>query len=164
MYKVSIHETSYKIDLRGDEVYIDNELLAWDLVSVGDYLFHLISDSKSYIIEIIATDTFKKHIHLKVNGVLFDIDVKDKYDMLLEKLGMQQSGVSNHREVRAPMPGMILDILVKEGQLVSIGEKLFILEAMKMENVIKSTRAGTVETIHIQKGMNVEKNQVIIQF
>lgn len=164
MYKVSINETSHKIDLRGDDVYIDNELLAWDLVSVGDYLFHLILDTKSYVIEIIATDTFKKHIQLKVNGVLFEIDVQDKYDMLLEKLGMQQSGVSNHREVRAPMPGMILDILVTEGQLVSKGEKLFILEAMKMENVIKSTGAGTIETIHIQKGMNVEKNQVIIQF
>ena len=54
MYKVSINETSYKIDLRGDDVLSDNELLIWDLVSVGDYLFHLISDSKSYVIEIIT--------------------------------------------------------------------------------------------------------------
>jgi len=83
---------------------------------------------------------------------------------LLEQLGMQQSGDSNHREIRAPMPGMILDILVKEGQQVSKGDKLVILEAMKMENVIKSSGEGTVEMITIQKGMNVEKNQVLIQF
>lgn len=164
MYKVSINQTSYNIDIKSDGICVDNELVPWDMVVVNDYLFHLITESKSYVIEVVATDALKKHIQLKVNGVLFDIDVQDKYDILLEKLGMQQSGDSNHYEVRAPMPGMILDILVKEGQLVYRGDKLIILEAMKMENVIKSTGEGTVETITIQKGMNVEKNQVLIQF
>ncbi len=164
MYKVSIDQTTYKIDLQSDGVLVDDELFSWDLIAISDHLFHLITDSKSYVIEIAATDVHKKHIELKVNGVLFDIEVQDKYDILLEKLGMQLIADSNHREVRAPMPGMILDILVKEGQLVSKGEKLVILEAMKMENVIKSTGEGIVETINIQKGMNVEKNQVLIQF
>ena len=131
---------------------------------VSDYMFHLITTSKSYVVEIVAKDAQTKHLQLKVNGVIFNIDVRDKYDMLLEQLGMQQSGDSNHREIRAPMPGMILDILVKEGQQVSKGDKLVILEAMKMENVIKSSGEGTVEMITIQKGMNVEKNQVLIQF
>ncbi len=164
MYKVSINGTSHIIDFKSDGICVDNKLLAWDMAEVSDYLYHLITESNSFVIEIIAMDAPTKHIKLKVNGVLFDIDVQDKYDLLLEKLGMQQSDHSNHNEVKAPMPGMILDILVKEGQLVSKGDKLIILEAMKMENVIKSTGEGTVEAIHIQKGMNVEKNQVLIQF
>ncbi|TDI67093.1 MAG: acetyl-CoA carboxylase biotin carboxyl carrier protein subunit [Bacteroidetes bacterium] len=164
MYKVSINETSYNIDFKSEGIYVDNELLSWDMAVVSDYMFHLITTSKSYVVEIVAKDAQTKHLQLKVNGVIFNIDVRDKYDMLLEQLGMQQSGDSNHREIRAPMPGMILDILVKEGQQVSKGDKLVILEAMKMENVIKSSGEGTVEMITIQKGMNVEKNQVLIQF
>lgn len=164
MYKVSINETSYNIDFKSEGIYVDNELLSWDMAVVSDYMFHLITASKSYVVEIVAKDPQTKHLQLKVNGVIFDIDVRDKYDMLLEQLGMQQSGDSNHREIRAPMPGMILEILVKEGQQVSKGDKLVILEAMKMENVIKSSGEGTVEMITIQKGMNVEKNQVLIQF
>ncbi len=164
MYKVSINETSYNIDFKSEGIYVDNELLSWDMAVVSDYMFHLITTSKSYVVEIVAKDAQTKHLQLKVNGVIFDIDVRDKYDLLLEQLGMQQSGDSNHREIRAPMPGMILDILVKEGQQVSKGDKLVILEAMKMENVIKSSGEGTVEMITIQKGMNVEKNQVLIQF
>lgn len=164
MYKVSINETSYNIDFKSEGIYVDNELLSWDMAVVSDYMFHLITTSKSYVVEIVAKDAQTKHLQLKVNGVIFNIDVRDKYDMLLEQLGMQQSGDSNHREIRAPMPGMILEILVKEGQQVSKGDKLVILEAMKMENVIKSSGEGTVEMITIQKGMNVEKNQVLIQF
>ncbi len=164
MYKVSINETSYNIDFKSEGIYVDNELLSWDMAVVSDYMFHLITTSKSYVVEIVAKDAQTKHLQLKVNGVIFNIDVRDKYDMLLEQLGMQQSGDSNHHEIRAPMPGMILDILVKEGQQVSKGDKLVILEAMKMENVIKSSGEGTVEMITIQKGMNVEKNQVLIQF
>ena len=164
MYKVSINETSYNIDFKSEGIYVDNELLSWDMAVVSDYMFHLITTSKSYVVEIVAKDAQTKHLQLKVNGVIFNIDVRDKYDLLLEQLGMQQSGDSNHREIRAPMPGMILDILVKEGQQVSKGDKLVILEAMKMENVIKSSGEGTVEMITIQKGMNVEKNQVLIQF
>ena len=164
MYKVSINETSYNIDFKSEGIYVDNELLSWDMAVVSDYMFHLITASKSYVVEIVAKDPQTKQLQLKVNGVIFDIDVRDKYDLLLEQLGMQQSGDSNHREIRAPMPGMILDILVKEGQQVSKGDKLVILEAMKMENVIKSSGEGTVEMITIQKGMNVEKNQVLIQF
>ena len=106
MYKVSINETSYNIDFKSEGIYVDNELLSWDMAVVSDYMFHLITTSKSYVVEIVAKDAQTKHLQLKVNGVIFNIDVRDKYDMLLEQLGMQQSGDSNHREIRAPMPGI----------------------------------------------------------
>jgi biotin carboxyl carrier protein len=164
MYNVNINNSTHRVDLDEEGIYVDGELLSWDLIKVKDNLFHLIHDSNSYMIEIVTSDTTKKQSRLKVNGVFFDIAVQDKYDILLEKLGMQPTGKDEHREVRAPMPGMILDVLVKEGQEVSKGENLVILEAMKMENIIKSSGEGTIETINIHKGMNVEKNQVLIQF
>jgi biotin carboxyl carrier protein len=68
----------------------------------------------------------------------------------------------NH--IKAPMPGLIIDLRVKEGDVVKQNDPLIILEAMKMENVIKSPGDGTVKAVKVQKGNSVEKNQVLIEF
>ena len=62
------------------------------------------------------------------------------------------------------MPGLVLDGLVNIGDEVSIDQPLMILEAMKMENVIKSPSEGKVKSIHIAKSDTVEKNQMLIVF
>ena len=67
-------------------------------------------------------------------------------------------------EVKAPMPGMVLNILVQEGAEVKKGDALLVLEAMKMENIIKSPCDGTVKRVAATKGTAVEKNQLLIQF
>ena len=67
-------------------------------------------------------------------------------------------------EVKAPMPGLILDVLAKPGQEVKKGDQLMILEAMKMENVLKAQGEGVISGIEVAKGDSVEKNQVLIKF
>jgi len=67
-------------------------------------------------------------------------------------------------DIKAPMPGMVLNILVTEGQEVKKGDPLIVLEAMKMENILKSPTDGTIKKIAITKGIAVEKNQLLIQF
>jgi biotin carboxyl carrier protein len=62
------------------------------------------------------------------------------------------------------MPGMVLDVKVTEGDAVKKGDALLVLEAMKMENIIRSTGAGVVKKIHVKKGVAVEKSQVLIRF
>ncbi len=62
------------------------------------------------------------------------------------------------------MPGLLLDIKVQEGQEVQKGEILLILEAMKMENVIKAPTDARIKHIKVQKGQTVEKNQLLIEF
>jgi biotin carboxyl carrier protein len=162
MLKVTINDTTYSLEIKNNESFINEEPWHGDLVKIRENLYHLIKDSKSYTIEVVAAET--KQLQLKINGVNTVAVVQDKYDLLLEQLGMQQLNDTRTREVRAPMPGMILDVLVKQGQVVTKGEKLLILEAMKMENVIKSAGEGTIEAVNVKKGMSVEKNQVLIQF
>ena len=68
------------------------------------------------------------------------------------------------KDIKAPMPGLILDIMVEVGQEVKKGDALMILEAMKMENVLKSTGEGTITSIEVEKGQSVEKNNILIKF
>lgn len=67
-------------------------------------------------------------------------------------------------EMKAPMPGMVLKVLVNAGDEVKKGDNLLILEAMKMENILKSTTDGTVSKVLVKQGDKVEKNQILIQF
>ncbi|MNF13023.1 Glutaconyl-CoA decarboxylase subunit gamma [compost metagenome] len=67
-------------------------------------------------------------------------------------------------EIKAPMPGLVLNVIVESGQEVNKGDNLLILEAMKMENIIKSPSSGIVKKILVTKGDKVEKNEILIQF
>jgi biotin carboxyl carrier protein len=99
-----------------------------------------------------------------LNGQRQVINVKDRFDDLLQQLGMDSSSVRKDTSVKAPMPGLVLEVVVQAGQSVEKDSPLLILEAMKMENVIKSPGTGVVSKIHVQKGATVEKNAILIEF
>lgn len=126
--------------------------------------FHVIRDNKSYDVEILEHDVAEKTLSVKVNGHTYALKVADKYDDLLRSLGMDKIAGTKVNELKAPMPGLVLDIIVSEGQEVKKGDPVVVLEAMKMENILKSPADVTVKKISVQKGTAVEKNQVLIQF
>ncbi len=164
LYKVTVNESTYSIVIHQDHLEVDGEPWDWDLVSIDNSQFHLISDHGSYHILIDEYDSESKQVQIKLNGNPFLAQVKDRYDILLEKLGMNQANNQSHQEIKAPMPGKILEIKVKVGQEVKKGDQLIVLEAMKMENIIKAAGDGVVQNIFVESGINVEKNQVLIQF
>ena len=84
-------------------------------------------------------------------------------DLLVEHFGFSSKASKKANEIKAPMPGMVLSVMVTEGQNVLKGESVLILEAMKMENVIKAPADCIVKTVKIKQGNAVEKNQVIIE-
>ena len=109
-------------------------------------------------------DSVLKSIEIKVEGQRFRLNVKDKYDLLLEKLGLDHLDSSQARSLTSPMPGMILEVAVKKGDKVKKGDTLIILEAMKMENVLKAGADGIVDQCLVKKGDATEKNEVLISF
>lgn len=135
-----------------------------DILEVENNRFHIIRDAVSYNAEIIAINREQKQVTLKVNGQEYTVQLKDRFDDLLKSLGMESSATPKLKEIKAPMPGMVLQILVSAEQEVEKDSALFILEAMKMENVIKSPAAGKVKRIAVEKGKAVEKNTVLIEF
>ena len=100
---------------------------------------------------------------LRINGRIYTTKAEDELDKLLAKLGMSAGSTAKLNHIKAPMPGLILQILVTEGQAIKKGDALLILEAMKMENIIKSPGEGVVKHIKVQQGAPVDKNQTLIE-
>ena len=125
---------------------------------------HIIRNNKTYTADLLKADYESKTFTLKVNGSKYEISVKDRMDELLKEMGMEEMAQQKVTEIKAPMPGLVLDILVEPGQTISKGEPVLILEAMKMENIIKSPAEGTIRSVGIEKGKAVEKNEILVSF
>lgn len=136
----------------------------FDLLEVRENTFHILRHNKSYNATLVNFNKEEKTIVLNVNGNDYEISVRDKNDLLLEKLGIKAGASANIQSVKAPMPGLIINVAAKEKDEVKKGDTLLILEAMKMENVIKSPRDGKIKKVHAQLKQAVEKNQVLVEF
>ena len=143
---------------------IDGAAFECDIIEVKKGSFHVIKDHRSFNVEVIKADPEEKAFIVSVNGNKYTLSVKDKYDDLLHSLGMDNLAGSKVNEIKAPMPGLVLDLRVNEGDSVKKGDPVLVLEAMKMENILKSPADGVVKKINVKKGMPVEKNQVLISF
>lgn len=143
---------------------INKQDFLWDVKKIGESHFSIIKDNKSFIAEVLKADYAEKAFFLKVNGKRVKIVVEDQYDELLKKLGMDDLVSSKIDKMLAPMPGLVLSIKAAIGQQVEKGDQLLVLEAMKMENVLKSPTDGVIKTIMINTGEAVEKNQLLVEF
>lgn len=165
MYKVNVNKkATFEIEHTEDGILVGGQPIQLDAVELSDGYFHIIHNTKSYRAEVVKADKAAKAFTIKINNHLHTIEAKDKFDLLLEKLGMHNTGAGKVNNIKAPMPGLIIDMKVKAGDSVKPGDPLLILEAMKMENMLKSPGEGVVKTVKVKKGDAVEKNQVLIEF
>ncbi|QCR23478.1 biotin/lipoyl-containing protein [Pontibacter sp. SGAir0037] len=153
-----------QVDIQKDTILLDGNPFNWDLSPIGPKTFHIIKDDKSYTAELVQADYQTKSFTFKINGALQTVMVKDRFDLLLDQLGMSDANTQKVNDVKAPMPGLILDIKVQPGQEVKKGDPIMILEAMKMENILKAPGDGVVKEVKVAVKQNVEKNQVLILF
>lgn len=157
-------QVNFDIQHKPQATWLNGEIAQWDLTPLDAHTFHAIYQGNSFIIELVKADFSEKNFVLKINGQKIEYTAKDATDLLLEKMGLQNK--TNHKinHLKAPMPGLIVEVRVEVGQKVNQGDILLILEAMKMENVIKSPAEAVVKAIKVQKGENVEKNKILIEF
>ncbi|MCH7402385.1 biotin/lipoyl-containing protein [Belliella kenyensis] len=164
MYSVNIDKSGLNVEKSGSDLIVNENLLTWDFQKVSEKKYHIIHKNQSHNLELVEINPQGKTLKLKLNNKLAEVKIQDKFDVLLEKLGMNTALGNQAKDIKAPMPGLIFDIKVKDGDEVKKGDPVLILEAMKMENIIKSPGDGIVKSIKIKKGDSVEKNQVLIQF
>jgi biotin carboxyl carrier protein len=164
MLKVSVNTQMFDIQSDNSNLLVNNEVLDWDLVKISEGKFHILYDSHSYNAEVLEADYEAKSFKIKLNNNSYLLSAKDRFDVLLEQLGMGDAASAKVNDLKAPMPGLIVEIKVQVGDSIKKGDTLLILEAMKMENVLKSVGDGKVKTIKVSPKQNVEKNQILIEF
>ena len=156
MFDISINE---KFNFSLSETDADQ----LDIVSLHEGAYHIIHEGTSCQAELIEFDLAEKSMLLKIDGVFFQVKIRDHFDLLVKKMGLSANVIHKVKELKAPMPGLVLLIDVVPGQEVKEGDQLFILEAMKMENVIKSTGDGIVKEVFVKKGQAVDKGALLIE-
>ena len=165
MYKVKVNDQyHFDVETDQDQVKVNGEMITLDRVPLSNDHSHLIYQNKSYNVELVSQNKEEKTVSVKVNGSLYVVAIADQYDQLLQQLGMDNLNTTKVKDIKAPMPGLVLSILVEVGQEINKGDSLLVLEAMKMENIIKSNTNGTVKSIQIIQGDKVEKNAILLQF
>jgi biotin carboxyl carrier protein len=163
-YTVSINNNEYIVAKENNQITLNGEAFSVDCLRVNDGNYHIIKNGKTYDVDVLRLNHEEKILVLKVNGNKYELKVADQYDALLKQLGMDNLSAKKLNHIKAPMPGLVLSILVEEGKEVKKGDALIILEAMKMENILKSPADGIVKKIAVKKGVPVEKNQLLIEF
>lgn len=143
---------------------INGEPFDLDLILVHNNMYHLLKEHQSYEVHVIKSDFDKNQIDLKIAGKNYSPQIVSEFDELLKSMGMNKVQNEIVKEVKAPMPGLVSEILVRVGTIVQVNDNLLVLEAMKMENMLKSPTTGIVKNIRVKKGKAVEKNEILIIF
>ena len=131
-----------------------------DIIRISKSKHHVLHKNKSTITETIESNFNTKSYKVKVNNNVYKININNDLDNLIKEMGFEVGASKLINEIKAPMPGLILDINVKPGQEVKEDDALLILEAMKMENIITSPRDGIIKNISVTKGNAVDKNEL----
>jgi acetyl/propionyl-CoA carboxylase alpha subunit len=164
MFSVILQNSTHSVEKTGDSIKVNQKSLTWDLKWTGDRKIHLIKGNESLEAELLALDRDSKSLQIRIGHQTATLQLKDRFDLLLEQMGMSAVGSGTVKDIKAPMPGLILDLKVNVGDVVKKGDVVLILEAMKMENIIKSPGDGVVKDVKVILRQSVEKNQVLIQF
>ena len=144
----AVAKDSYRLDLQGN----------------AQEGFHLLLEDRSMEVQILEVDYATKSLTLDINGKQYQVEARDRFDRLLKRLGMEDLGAGAVHDLKAPMPGLVLETKVEAGTAVTRGQALVVLEAMKMENVLKAEADAVVKEIPIVQGQAVEKNQILVSF
>tara|TARA_B100001287_G_C22488929_1_gene438044 strand:- start:78 stop:548 length:471 start_codon:yes stop_codon:yes gene_type:complete len=126
--------------------------------------FEVIYQGKSFKGEILNRDIENRKLRLKLNHRVFELKKSFVLDDLISELGLDKVKVKQLKEITSPMPGRILNIQVQVGDHVKVGEPILSLEAMKMENILKSDGEGVVKSVVIAKDQVVDKGELLIEF
>jgi biotin carboxyl carrier protein len=161
MYKATIQNRTFEVSGEKNE-FIDGLPADLDILEYKKGKFHIILDKHSYSAEVLSVDSETKSCEIRVGNSRISVSIIDKYDELLRDMGIDEVAGKRVNDIKAPMPGMVLQVMVQNGQPIKKGDAIVVLEAMKMENVLKSPSDGIIKNILVVTGDKVEKNQIMV--
>ena len=136
---------------------------AADLVRIGPGRFSVLINGESHSVLVLKEDREARTVRLRIGARTCTVRIEEEQDRLMQTLGLDKVA-RKAGELKAPMPGLVINILVMPGDQVKKNDPVLVLEAMKMENLIKAPGDGVVKAVLAEKGRAVEKGQSLIQF
>ncbi len=159
MTKNAISITSGGFDFYFDE----KEVSSIKSISHKPESFSILSENEKIVGVVSKNRSLKNNYKVEIEGEYFDVSIKSELDILLQYMGLNSMVINKLKVIKAPMPGLVIEINVEEGQKVDENEKILVLEAMKMENVLKISHEAVIKKVLIKKGQAVEKGQILIE-
>jgi biotin carboxyl carrier protein len=166
MIKANVLDSIFEIIFNREksEGTVNQTSFSWDVKHQGNGVYHVLYKQKTYTLILESGEAETGIYKVQLNGKPLEIGTFDRIQLLLKSMGMDTAMGKKINEIKAPMPGLVLRIPINEGDSVSKGEGLLVLEAMKMENSIKAPGDVVVSKIHVKPGQAVEKNQLLVSF
>ncbi|MGH7592983.1 MAG: biotin/lipoyl-containing protein [Gemmatimonadales bacterium] len=162
IYLVTVGERTVTVDVDGDAVHVDGQVVAVHLEHVpGTPEVRIIIDGVATTLALDGRDGLVWR--LVDRGAVREVAVEDERSRQIRLLAGAGRAVDGHAVLRAPMPGLVLQVLVSVGDAIVVGTPLVALEAMKMENELKAARTGVVTEVLVAAGQAVEKGQALLQ-
>ena len=164
MYQIKVNnQTEFSVVTENDQVFLNEQAMDWDMQKLPNGNFSIIANGKSFTAIVEEIDKSNKTIRLIINGNPYELVIQEPIDLVLKKMGLNNINQKKADSIKAPMPGLILKVMVTEGQHLKKGDPVLILEAMKMENVFKAPGDSIVKTIKYKSGEAVEKGAVLVE-
>jgi biotin carboxyl carrier protein len=157
-------QTNRVVEVNGQPFTI-NEAALEDIqfYPVENDWYHFIIDREVLRVRLISYDMNKQMLTLEHDQVRYEIFIKGALEQQIARMGLDKVVEHSVQSIKAPMPGLVLEISVSEGDIIDKGAKVLVLEAMKMENVITAPAHSIVKKIVVQQGVAVEKGQLLIE-
>lgn len=147
---------------QGAQLTCNDKVVDWSGVQLSNGDFSIIMDGRSYTAQVLKLDKETKTVQLQIEQQVYEVAIEEPIDQLLASMGIKDALVKKINDIKAPMPGLVLKVLVTPGQVIKKGDPVLILEAMKMENVFKSATDAVVKEIKVKERTAVEKGEVLI--
>ena len=161
-YRAHVGERAFDVAFEGGQIVVDGEAVGYAFERIDEGRVLLLLEGRS--VPATVERTGDGRLRVTLTGRRVDVRVQDEKDLLLERYGLGAAADAGAaREVRAPMPGLVLSVLVEPGQAVEAGDGLLVLEAMKMENELRASADGVVGAVHVQAGEAVSKNALLLE-
>lgn len=156
----------FRLSVNQSEIFekTEQDIAQLDGIKTSSNSFHILHQNKPFLAKITTVDFLKKSYTVEVNQNSYTVEIANELDILIKEMGFEVGKTKQVNAIKAPMPGLILEINVSVGQEVKEGDNLLILEAMKMENSFASPRDGIIKSIAVAKGDAVDKGQLLIEF
>jgi pyruvate carboxylase subunit B len=163
MYYVQVGDESLEVVREGDVVEVQGRRSVAHVADVEGTPVRMVTIGDEVHRVVVRRGPTRGRYTLWLDGFRYEVEALDERSRAIRELSGVSAAASGPAPLVAPMPGMIVRVQVQVGDTVQVGQGLVVMEAMKMENELRATSAGTVKAVHAQPATAVEKGAVLLE-